>query len=257
LDLIEVDAPTIHNWALYESPDQRQFVLRLDSGTHLQQSLVPAEVSSAALSARACHIAPMPLERQTALVQHFGGRPGLISLDPHDEYIAHNEAAFVELLRLVDVFLPSRKEAALLYGRDDPVAAARAFAATGPAVVAIKLGVEGSVVYGPGLEEPVAVPCVAVPLTDPTGAGDAYCGAFAVTYAYTRDPLESALRATVAGALTVGHHGALSILPFDRAAIEHHLEHLRLETVAHAHGKPRAELGQHAGGYQRPAELPA
>jgi ribokinase len=124
-------------------------------------------------------------------------------------------------------------------------------------VVAIKLGSEGSIVFAPALEEPVGVPALSVPLVDPTGAGDAYCGAFALSYARTRDALEAALHATVAGGLTVGQCGALSILPFQSRVIEGHLEHLRSEIEHYAHGKPRAEVGQHAGGHQRPASVPA
>jgi sugar/nucleoside kinase (ribokinase family) len=227
LDLVEVQAPTIHNWALYESPDHRQFVMRLDSGSHAEQSVVPHEVSSHAASARVCHIAPMPLERQVALVRHFAPCSPLVSLDPHDEYIAGAQDELMGLLRLVDVFLPSRKEAALLYGRDDPVAAARAFAAAGTSVVAIKLGADGSMVLGPGLVDPVRIPAVPVCTVDPTGAGDAYCGAFCATYARTRDPLESGLRASVAGALTVEQYGALSILPFNQTTLQHRLSSLR------------------------------
>ena len=227
LDLVEVQAPTLHNWALYESPDRRQFITRLDSGSHHEQSVVPDEVSVRAASARVCHIAPMPLERQAALVRRFAAGSPLVSLDPHDDYIAGAQDELMGVLRLVDVFLPSRGEAALLYGRDDPAAAARAFAAAGPAVVAIKLGADGSLVLGPGLADPVSIPAVPVCTVDPTGAGDAYCGAFCVTYARTRDPLEAGLRASVAGALTVEQHGALSILPFDRASIRQRLSWLR------------------------------
>ena len=79
---------------------------------------------------------------------------------------------------------------------------------------------------------PAVVPAAPVCAVDPTGAGDAYCGAFCATYARTRDPLESGLRASVAGALTVEQYGALSILPFNRAIIEQRLSWLR-QTLEH------------------------
>jgi sugar/nucleoside kinase (ribokinase family) len=228
LDLTQVQAATMRNWALYESPDRRQFVRRLDSGSHLEQSPLPAEVAGRADTARVCHVAPMPLSIQSELVRYLAPRPPLVSLDPHDEYIDGAEDSLVSLLALVDIFLPSRQEAALLYGRDDPAAAARAFAEAGPRVVAVKLGGEGSIVFGPGLDEPVAIPSAPVDAIDPTGAGDAYCGAFGVTYGRTGDVIESALRASVAGALTVEQRGALSVLPFDHALIEQRLTSLRM-----------------------------
>jgi len=66
-----------------------------------------------------------------------------------------------------------------------------------------------------------------VDAVDPTGAGDAYCGAFCATYAQSGDPIESALRATVAASLIVEQPGALSILPFDRTLAEQRLTCLR------------------------------
>ncbi|TMF03177.1 MAG: carbohydrate kinase family protein [Chloroflexi bacterium] len=226
LALSEVDAPTLHNWALYESADRRRFVEWLDSGSHLEQSLVPGEVPAAARLARVCHVAPMPLEVQSRLVRFLKPRCALVSLDPHDEYIQGAEDALLDLLGLVDLFLPSRREAALLYGRDAPEEAARTFLRRGPRAVAVKLGAEGSLVCGRGVE-PVHVPAVPVVALDPTGAGDAYCGAFCVSYGQHGDVREAALHATVAGSLMVERRGALGVLPFDTDVTEQRLERLR------------------------------
>jgi ribokinase len=227
LALSEVVAPTLHNWALYESPDRRRFINWLDSGSHVEQSLLPEEVPPAAGLARICHVAPMPLAVQSRLVRLLAPRPVLVCLDPHDEYIAGAEDVLMDLLGLVDVFLPSRQEAALLYGRDDPARAARAFVAAGPRAVAVKLGMDGSLVYGPGLADPRHVPSVPVEAIDPTGAGDAFCGAFCVIYGRTGDALEAAVHGTVAGSFMVEHRGALAMLPFNRAIAEQRLAWLR------------------------------
>ncbi len=229
LALSPTTAPTIHNWALYETPERRRFINWLDSGSHLDQSLLPAEVPKQAGQARACHIAPMPLDVQAQLVKHLAHETALVSLDPHDEYIRGYEPQFLDLLRLVDLFLPSRQEATLLFGRDAPEAAAVAFAERGPQVVVIKLGAEGSLVYGPDLDHPVRVPALPVTAIDPTGAGDAYCGAFCVSYARHPDVLEAALRATVAASFVVERRGALGVLPFDCSTAEQRLERLTEE----------------------------
>lgn len=130
------------------------------------------------------------------------------------------------LLGLVDLFLPSRREAALLFGRDAPEDAARAFAARGPRVVAIKLGAQGSLVCGGGVD-PVHVPAVPVEAVDPTGAGDAYCGGFGANYAHSGGVVEAALHATVAASFVVERHGALAGVPFDRRVAEQRLAWLR------------------------------
>jgi len=229
LALSPTSALTIHNWALYETPDRRRFVNWLDSGSHLDQSLLPAEVPPEAGHARVCHIAPMPLEVQSKLVKHLAQGTTLVSLDPHDEYIRRSEPQFLDLLRLVDLFLPSRQEAMLLFGRDAPEDAAVAFAAGGPQAVVIKLGAEGSLVYGPQLNHPVHVPAVPVTAIDPTGAGDAFCGAFCVSYGHHPDVLEAAARATVAASFVVERRGALAVLPFDYSTAEQRLERLTEE----------------------------
>jgi sugar/nucleoside kinase (ribokinase family) len=242
LALSEVTAPTIHNWALYQSSDRRRFIHWPESGTHVEQSLLPEEVPPAAGHARVCHVAPMPITVQSQLVEFLSPQPALVSLDPHDEYIVGAEATFTDLLGLVDVFMPSRQEAALLYGGDDPLGAARAFRAAGPRVVAIKLGVEGSLVFGVDFDAPLHVPAVPVETVDPTGAGDAFCGAFGVVYGRTGDPIEAALHATVAASFTVEHRGALSALPFNRAIAEQRLTWLR--AALHT---PRTEIERPCG----------
>src|SRR5262249_39579560 len=156
----------------------------------------PEEVPTAAGQARVCHIAPMPITVQSQLVEYLAPQPALVSLDPHDEYIVGAEATYTDLLGVVEIFLPSRQEAALLYGGDDPLRAARAFRAAGPRAVAIKLGVEGSLVFGADFDDPRHVPAVPVETVDPTGAGDTFCGAFSVVYGLTGDPIEAAIHAT-------------------------------------------------------------
>src|SRR5438093_138489 len=44
LALSPTTAPSMHNWALYETADRRRFINWLDSGSHVDQSLSPAEV---------------------------------------------------------------------------------------------------------------------------------------------------------------------------------------------------------------------
>jgi ribokinase len=242
LALSAVAAPSMHNWALYESPDVRRFITWLGSGSHLEQSLVPAEVPPAARAARVCHIAPMPLAVQRQLVEHLAGRT-LVSLDPHDEYIRGSEADLLDLLHRVDLFLPSRYEAALLFGRDAPEAAARAFVAHGATVAAIKLGAEGSLVFGAELEQPLHVPAVPVAAVDPTGAGDAYCGAFGAVYGQSGRLLEAALHATVAASFIVEHYGAMDVLPLDPLAAAQRLR--RLEALVDHPSPPAPETETH------------
>ncbi|MGH8985055.1 MAG: carbohydrate kinase family protein [Acidimicrobiia bacterium] len=224
LSLVEVPALTIHNWALYESNDVRKFILWNGSGTHLEQSLRADELPSMA-GAEACHIAPMPLSVQAELVHAIRDRVRVLALDPHEEHIAGNERELLDLLPALTIFLPSRCEAELLLGRDDPEAAALAFSEAGATVAAVKLGGEGSIVTT-GAGRTVHVPAVEVRVTDPTGAGDAYCGGITAAYTQGCDALAAACHGTVSASLICETRGATSLASRDRALARQRLADL-------------------------------
>ncbi len=116
-----------------------------------------------------------------------------------------------ELLDCVDVLLPNQHEAAALTGHDDPEQALAALLEAVPEVV-VTLGGDGAL-YGARGHEPIRVPALRVEPVDTTGAGDTFCGAFAVARAEGQDP-ESALRfAARAAALSVQRPGASTSMP--------------------------------------------
>jgi ribokinase len=99
----------------------------------------------------------------------------------------------------------------------DRLAQARSLRSLGPRTVVITLGAEGAVVSGDAYDAPV--PAFAVHAVDSVGAGDAFCGGFAVGLA-NGDELAPALRfASAAGAIAVTRPGAASSLP-DRIEVE-------------------------------------
>ncbi len=122
-----------------------------------------------------------------------------------------------ELLECVDVLLPNQHEAAALTGHDDPERALAALLESVPEVV-VTLGGDGSL-YGARGRDPVRVPAVRVEPVDTTGAGDTFCGAFAVARAEGRDPEEALRFAARAAALSVQRHGASTSMP-TRAEID-------------------------------------
>ncbi|MEI7743033.1 MAG: carbohydrate kinase family protein [Chloroflexota bacterium] len=233
LHLVPVAAPSIHNWVRYETGDVRAMGIWADSGSHADQAIRAGELPPSIGRAVACHVAPMPFEIQAGLVRALrsAGVP-IVSLDPHDEHVAGNEDELTALLGQVDAFLPSRREARILFGRDDPEAAARAFVGAGPRAVVIKLGAEGSLVCGPDL---VArhVPAAPARVVDPTGAGDAFCGGFIAAFAArpaaaTRpDALDAAYHGAVSASFAIEHRGALDVAAIDPAEAHRRLDALR------------------------------
>ena len=247
LHLVPVAAPSIHNWIRYGSDDVRGMGIWDDSGSHADQSIRPGELPPTLEHVDACHVAPMPLAIQVELVRHLR-RAGvrLVSLDPHDEHVAGNEDELLALLGEVDLFLPSRAEARLLYGHDDPEAAVRSFVAAGPTAAVIKLGPEGSIVCGP---DGVAhqVPAVPARVVDPTGAGDTYCGGFLAAYSRQPDAVAAGRHGAVSASFAVEVRGALGLADVDRAEAERRLAAISAspsplpspssdQETSHAHG---------------------
>lgn len=120
-----------------------------------------------------------------------------------------------DLLAHVDVLVPNRSELGVLAGVDEPrtaaeaVAAARKLRRKGPTV--ITLGADGAVVVDGDKSETFTAP--AVEPVDPTGAGDAFCGALGTMLARGRELREAVAWAVAAGAVAVTRRGAQTAMP--------------------------------------------
>ncbi|GGF24106.1 2-dehydro-3-deoxygluconokinase [Halobacillus andaensis] len=143
-----------------------------------------------------------------------------ISFDPNlrrklwDDQTARE--VLLELIPLCDIFLPGLEEAEFLLGEQSVTSYGAAFLKMGPAVVAMKLGEQGSVGFmknGVFEEEAYKVSQV----VDTVGAGDAYAAGFLSAlldedHYLSENTLAEALpkalkRANVTGALATQFHG--------------------------------------------------
>jgi sugar/nucleoside kinase (ribokinase family) len=96
---------------------------------------------------------------------------------------------FLELTNGVTLLFVNSDQAAVLTGRDDPVAAARVLTAWYPQVV-VKLGPDGAI-FANG-REPVHAPAqVTEHSLDGTGSGDAFCAGFLIPWLDKKPPLEA------------------------------------------------------------------
>jgi sugar/nucleoside kinase (ribokinase family) len=98
---------------------------------------------------------------------------------------------------------------------DWPALAVRLHAA-GFAEVVVKLGAAGCLVSGPG-SGPTPIPAIPAAVADLTGAGDAFCGAYAAARASGLDLVEAARRAVVAAAMVIECSGAPAALALSPA----------------------------------------
>ncbi|WFE32752.1 ribokinase [Micromonospora sp. WMMD975] len=129
------------------------------------------------------------------------------------------DPVFAELLTAVDVLVVNEGEAWHLSGeqgdppRDDAGWQRLAAGLTdlGPQVCVVTLGGDGAVLAGPG--KALACAGFAVPVVDTTGAGDAFCGALAVSLAQGLALGEALRRSCAVGALATTRMGAQAALP--------------------------------------------
>lgn len=122
-----------------------------------------------------------------------------------------------ELLQYVDIIVPNETEAELLCKiapdtTDNALACAEKLIAKGPGTVILTLGERGALVYERD-NKPFFVKALKVNVIDSTAAGDAFCGAFAMSLAQG-DNLEKAARiGCIAGSLACTMAGAVPSLP--------------------------------------------
>ncbi|GAB4490930.1 MAG: ADP-dependent ribose-1-phosphate kinase [Anaerolineales bacterium] len=116
----------------------------------------------------------------------------------------------LDLLPLVDVFLPNAAEACALSGETDVTRAARRLADLAGRV-AVKLGAEGAL--GVRGEQTVRVSSIPVDVVDTVGAGDTFDASFLYGFLHGW-PLEQSLRlAAVCGALSTQSAGGIAAQP--------------------------------------------
>ena len=219
--------PTIRNWVLYEEDGRRSWVMRSDPANSYLLSPGFADIPEPYRGARAFHIAAMDLRAQAELLDALRRAGVLLAFDPQEDYIPGNEPRFLQMLRHIDLFLPSGIEVRQLVGHVDYARAAREIAAEGPRVVAVKLGAEGAFVFERETGHHLHVPAYPARVVDETGAGDAFCGGFVAAVVQGHSVFEAAARAIVSASFVVQTAGWLSALQFSRADAEERLRDYR------------------------------
>ena len=166
----------------FEAPSrERSFLMSLGSLTTFDRSMVPRDALVARL-VLLCGYFDVPALRgeETATmletIRHAGGRSLLDVGWAPDGWTEPTRTEVLELLPLVDVFLPNEAEALHLSGEPEVRAAARALQERSGGWIIVKRGLEGCLAAGPD-DALAAKPAPRVRMVDTTGAGDAFNGA--------------------------------------------------------------------------------
>jgi sugar/nucleoside kinase (ribokinase family) len=137
------------------------------------------------------------------------GTPGraetIVVFDPGPLADQIPAAALAAVLRRADWLTCNAREAAILSGQPDALAATRALA-VGQRGVVVRTG-PGGCLLGHGGGEPVTIPGFAVQAIDTNGAGDTHAGAFIAALSRGAAPPEAARLANAAAALSVTRAG--------------------------------------------------
>jgi sugar/nucleoside kinase (ribokinase family) len=168
---------------------------------------------------------PAPAARQALALARSAAGDVVCSMDPAPAHLIedYGPARFRDLLAALhfDVLFPNLEEGQVITGLTEPDAVLAALRALAPLVV-LKLGPGGCLVAWdhaqPGATtaaaahsarrpSPAAIPAVAGPVVDTTGAGDAFAAGFMTAYLRARDPLRAAQAGVQAAAAIVGRVG--------------------------------------------------
>ena len=180
-----------------------EYLTRLEA-----QSPSAADIPAQWLPVGAVHLSPQVLARHEETLRTLGPQAGFMSVDPSPHYSAGRSVeALARALAPATALLPSEREVAHLVDEDGWAGLSQRLAAAGFPEVVVKRGAAGAILCERG-GRPERVPPRAAPIRDPTGAGDAFCGAYAACRLEGLPPPEAARRATVAASLVIECEGA-------------------------------------------------
>jgi sugar/nucleoside kinase (ribokinase family) len=169
------------------------------------------------LRAQVVHLAPIADELSTEVVRKLGKSASLLSLDPQGfargftprGNVRRKRWADSSVLELADIYKSSLDEARLVTGTANLRKAARRIQDCGVRIVIVTQGMRGSLLLFDEVFQEVPA-CKPRALVDPTGAGDAYMGAFLAEYTKNKDPFWCACVGSAMASFVVekmGSHG--------------------------------------------------
>jgi len=190
----------------------RSFLSYAGANRMLGEYVALPETFAALSQARHVHFA-MPLELKLAevLLPALRSAGCTLSIDPGWRKDWFLSDGVLDVLRMVDLFLPNESEAQLLTKHRDPEKMLRACVSLGLANTVVKLGPRGAATFQDGHFYTVVPPEVRV--VDTTGAGDAFDAGFIDAWLSGADIEEQLRRACICGSLSTRARGALSALP--------------------------------------------
>ena len=200
-----------------KSLSERSHFCELSYSTfRVQNPIEPSQIPSNWRNPKGIHIAPSQPEVMKEMLDFFEPGAGFIMSDPGWQLAEKTLDEINPILSRLDAFIPSETELRSLVpstGLTDGLAILSRYC---PGIVAVKLGMEGVLIWDRKNKNTIKVPCIQTEAIDPTGAGDSFCGGFLAGFIETGDPLMAARFGTISASKIVANFGADTGLPFDR-----------------------------------------
>ncbi len=159
--------------------------------------------------ARTVHIASLRLDTSVRAARTARSHGAIVSWDPGRRLARQGLDRLKSILRYVDIVFLNKLEAEAMTG-EKPDMAAEMIRSYGPRWVVVKLGAQGSLLYGPGGSR--EIPAYKPPqVIDETGAGDAFAAATLYRLARSGDIIEALKFASLVAGLKVSRLGSHNI----------------------------------------------
>ena len=204
-----------------------------------QEDFAPTaeDIPDSYADAKCVMIASRHYDRQLAYARYFRDRnPGCrIVMDLGQDYLNPGRKDDMrKLFSLVDIVMPSEDEVKQIFGADleDMCLAAKLLCSEyGANNSCVKIGKDGCIIYEKDKDRLTHVDIFKVKANDPTGAGDSFCGGFAVGLMETGDLVEAARYGAVSSSFIVEHFGAAEALKVPREQAEARLQEVTYEVL--------------------------
>jgi sugar/nucleoside kinase (ribokinase family) len=215
IDLRSTHRPTPRAWQLFEDDGQRTQIPRIPLGDWSAQVGWSADLPERlqALGVGAVHLLSRGDVGDPAMIARIAASGIRVSLEPviEDGMGAAQCERVLAALAHVEIFSPGLGELQVLLGAQPLRPALVALAERGPALVALRRGAAGSLVYHRESRQLLRVPAAHASVADVTGAGNAYAGGMLVGWCMSAAPALAAACAAVSAAIAIEQVGPPAI----------------------------------------------
>jgi sugar/nucleoside kinase (ribokinase family) len=222
-------------WQLFEHDGHRTQIPRIPLADWARQLAYPADFAELLRThgVRAVHMLSRGMPHDLPLIAQIAANGIRISLEPiiEEGMDAAQRDLVLACLPYVEIFSPGIGELCVLLGEQPLHKALVNLAERGPAIVALRRGAEGSLVYHHRSARFLRVPAAAANVVDVTGAGNAYVGGLLVGWVETGLLETAAANAVVSAALMLEQIGPPIITPALLAAARNRRDKVLREVI--------------------------